>query len=104
MSARPSPYPGLHIAFCGLPWMPTHQPDALSGVKRRSALGQPVANRTRKVRDVVGVAGRDQIAIDHDGYVVAPEAPVLLHDRPDDKVGVLAGEMEPREVTAGRDS
>jgi hypothetical protein len=24
------------------------------------------------VRDVVGVAGRDQIAVDHDGHVVAP--------------------------------
>src|SRR5215510_15533487 len=70
----------------------------------RSALCQPVADRTRKVRDVVGVAGRDQIAIDHDGHVVAPDASVLLHDRPDDKVGVLAGEMKPREMTAFRDS
>src|SRR5262245_54603331 len=70
----------------------------------RSALCQPVANRTRKVRDVVGVAGRDQIAIYHDGYVVAPDAPVLLHDRADYKVRVFAGEMESREVTACRDS
>src|SRR5262249_41184446 len=63
----------------------------------RSALCQPVANRTRKVRDVVGVAGRDEIAIDHDGHVIAPDAPVLLYDRPDYKVGVFAGEMESRE-------
>src|SRR5262245_34886658 len=73
-------------------------------VKRTSTSSHPAANRTREVHNVTGVAGRDQIAVDHDRHVVAPEASVLLDDRADDQVRVLAGEMEPREIAALRDS
>jgi hypothetical protein len=47
------------------------------------------------VIDVVRVARRDQVAVDHNGHIVMPDAAVPLDDRSDHQFGILAGEMEP---------